>query len=211
MAFQSLIASAFIMIQADLSFLIFVTAFDPPTGKGDPASSDSTDVSGGALLMKYLTSSGVRGVLCHKQMIDGAWQAVLILDGDQGVFDLPDDRAFLCVLDLPTLPFLTLKNRASWTISSTVWGTLLPETNRGVLRLRPRFPLRNGRKVTFGGFNPSSKILGNLGDKLLIVRIQGSEQLRFGTVPFIERQPVEVNPVSFASRYCSQAISLLGR
>ncbi len=93
MAFQSHVTPAFVVVQADFSFLIFVATFDPPPRERHPQQRFQLGVRRG-ITDEVLDFLGVGRVASHDQMIRFARQAVRVFQDDQRLPDFPHDGAF---------------------------------------------------------------------------------------------------------------------
>src|SRR5271166_6573088 len=102
---QTLIPSAFVVIQAEFTFFIFKAAFDAPTRKGNQQHRLYRG-SDRSVAHKILDDARLHNVAGHDQMIRLLGQAFFVPRIDQHMLDLPHHRALLAILDAIALPCL---------------------------------------------------------------------------------------------------------
>src|SRR5947209_3038829 len=104
-AFESQVASALVLVQADLALLVFKTPFDPPAGKGHQQQGPDPGLRR-RIAEEKLDLPGVQHIAGDDQVQPRPRQAFLVFHRDQRVLALPYHRSLLAVLDPPALPGL---------------------------------------------------------------------------------------------------------
>src|SRR6266496_1865813 len=96
--------SALPVCQSHFSFLVFETALDRPARKGDLQQLGQRRF--GRRITDEILDLFRERVAAHQQVPADRRQALGVLRIEQRVLDLPDDRTFVAVLDVPCFPRL---------------------------------------------------------------------------------------------------------
>ena len=193
-AFEPLVAPAFVLVQADLGLLVLKAAFDTPSRERDQQHRLDRG-SRRCVAHEELQLRGVQDVAGDNQVQRRARQASGVDGVKPQVFDLPDHRALLPVLDPPADPGLvgqsvlvehhiyTLRRRAAARQPRS-----LAAASPAVLAV---FPGHDPRRL-----EPAHEVPRHLADELLLASRQFPQELGLATVAFIERHPIEVQAVA---------------
>src|ERR1700728_236624 len=192
MAFQSDVASALVLVQADFAFLVLEASFDTPARQGHQQQLAGTGFLG-RVTEEKLELSLMEHVAGDEQMQLFSGQTLLVFDGQKHLLAFPHDRPVFALLDTPTLPGLLLD-------LGVVQPVIDPPGLGAAARQTRHLPTTATTATTVGPrchawrLEPTHHALGHLGHELLATLDQLPQQFRLAAVAFIERQPIESQP-----------------
>src|SRR5271165_2909109 len=193
MAFQSDVTPAFIMVEPDLSFLIFKTPLHTPTREGYEQHRVERGL-GRSIADKKLQFVRVQYIPSDNQVQRLAWQAILIFRIKQHVLAFPDHWPFRTVLDAPPLPGLIPQH---WILEQ-----FIDPVRSSATAGQPRHGPTTATPVSVKGtrhdpwrFQPAGENTRHLSHKELLALRQATQESRFATIALIEREPLELDAV----------------
>src|SRR5271166_310965 len=193
MAFQSDVTTAFIMIEPDLSFLIFKTPLHTPTRKGHQQHRVERRLGWG-IADEKLQFVRVQHIPSDNQVQWLARQAILVFRVKQYVLAFPDHWPFSTVLDTPPLPGLI---QQPWILEQFI-DPSRPLATAGQPRYGPAtatpVPVKGARHDPWR-FQPAGEVTRHLSHKELLALRQTTQESRFATIALIEREPLELDAV----------------
>src|SRR5271154_1034152 len=174
-SFQSDVPSALVLIEPDLSFLILEAAFDAPAREGHLQQRSHARVRR-SIADEELDLARIEDVAGDDQMLCRTRQAVLVFRIEKHVLAFPDDRAFLAVLDAPTLPGLIVQR---WSIHQVADRLGPRTTGRQARHASPAtLPARViGPRDHAGRLRPAGEITRDLADIMLSPRRQAAQEI----------------------------------
>ena len=209
MAFESRIASPFVMVQADLAFVVLEAPLDAPPREGRQKDRSYRRLRQ-RVAHEKLHLRGIEHVASDHQMPTRPRQTIRPLQVERHVLDFPNHRPFLAVLDSPALPVLLFHRRMPP-------KQMLDAPRRPTACYDPRHlatasttatqrPLGDSRRV-----DPAHQGSRHFGHEWLRALVQRLQKRRFSPIPLVERQPGKMDALGCARSYNSRAISVFGR
>jgi len=188
------------VIHAKISLGQFKASFDRPAGKGHPQHPFQPRAAGphGHVGHEVFHIVRIENIASDDQRMRRAGQAgCAVLSVKRHVFDLPDDRAFLAVFDLESLPLLLLElTRINQQVLHFAGRKRLSRQSR-ISPFSPTFMglLRPGTVQNPRLVNPAGERRGDLANITLPQGVELVEELAVSAVPFVERPCRHANPV----------------
>src|ERR1700682_4179430 len=184
-AFESHIATAFVVIHSDLSLVVLEATLHPPTREGRQQHRPDRSLRG-RIADEELDLLRVQYVAGHDQVHRLPWQAVVVLGMETGVLDLPDHRPLVAVLDAPALPGLVPELRPG--------EQLLDPNGRTAPRGQPRDlaapslpPAMVGPRDHARRLEPAREAAGHFPHEALPPRRQATQEVGLASVALVER------------------------
>src|SRR5262245_15239315 len=193
-AFQSQVQPALIVVEPHLSLVVLETALHPPAREGHQEHCLDRHLRP-TVADEKLDLIGVEDVAGHDQMHLLPRQAVLALGREPAVFDLPDHRSLLSVLDPPPLPRLVpqvapfehlVNPLRCRTAASQAWD--LAVAAAATTTERPRHDP--------GCLEPADKVPGDFTHEPLTTCRETPQETGLTAVPLIEGDPVKAQAVA---------------
>lgn len=174
---QSDVAAAFPGIQADVLFLILEASLDAPLGKGHQQQLAHAGF-GRCVVEEEFQLLFVEHVASDEQMVRFGGQPLFVRTNQHRMFDFPNHRAFLAILDSISLPRLIAQDGVFFEqhIDPLRLGTALGQSRN----VAGSTCFLSAARSDFRPFQPTGHVNGNFADKALPTRVQSPQKRAFG-------------------------------